>query len=302
MRIGIVEFFVDIEDCKGLRFDCVPRAIREDPGRESLVQRAVEASGDCDVLVLPGWTLVADTPPGWIVDASWGRTVVLECIWSGKPASHARKRRNASQRRDEVRLGDWDAYVLHDGQVVIGPAPQRLAMGEDVGSNPATEALCADILWSGSKPPGRVWSHPSFGKTLLLVCGEANIAGGGPEGHTRCYHRDIVAKYDVDERWLRGFPLVLNPSHVPGGPQALRDKRAWLSRSGLLVNTANSHSAGWTRAILEKKKIVGWDWGRAARKSAKIWRNGKASDDSLKHARGDLLRDGYRLMTLDWKP
>jgi hypothetical protein len=95
----------------------------------------------------------------------------------------------------------------------------------------------------------------------------------------------------------------LNPSHAPGGPQALRDKRAWLSKQGgLLINTANGHSDGFT--VIRKARP-----SSSARKArspghrgvnglARVFAAGKDVTDSLEDAHG-RLEDGYRVWTYD---
>ncbi len=43
--------------------------------------------------------------------------------------------------------------------------------------------------------------------------------------------------------------VVANPAHTASQPQALRDKRAWLSRGGILPHTANTHGDGWESEV-----------------------------------------------------
>ena len=108
--------------------------------------------------------------------------------------------------------------------------------------------------------------------------------------------REVVAEAGLTERNLRAT-LVVNPSHTASLLPALADKRAWLSRDGLLIHTANTYSSGWTKT--KNGNIP----GKASDTAATAWVRGKKLTDFLKEEeRQSALENGYALKTFVWSP
>src|SRR5438128_1071498 len=83
MKFGLVELHVDLSALTAHDpADAVHQGIRRDAGRPRTVQYALDHTVrcGCDLVLFPGWTLVASKPPPWLVEASAGRTVVVECL------------------------------------------------------------------------------------------------------------------------------------------------------------------------------------------------------------------------------
>jgi hypothetical protein len=85
MRIGVVELHVQARS--GSARDVVG-AIAKDRSREAKVRASIEAArrASCDLVVLPGWTIIAGTIPPWLRRLSRDCTLVFECL----PAAHVR--------------------------------------------------------------------------------------------------------------------------------------------------------------------------------------------------------------------
>ena len=291
MKIGMVDLYVDLNGINAEdRFSAIQQGIVRDSSRSKTVLRAANAAAaaGCDIIVFPGWTVVANQPPAALKRASEGRTIVMECVPRsvGRGPSASPK----GQRTLKVR-----GFVLHDGRIAVGPTLQELAWARQVWEDGARTELSEGGLELAAQaisraPQGRRWRHPELGETMLLLCGEANFVGGRG---TTCYNADAFKAEGLTAKLLRSVKIFLNPSHAPGGPQAIRDKRAWLSKGGsVLVNTANAHSDGYT--------IVGTAGGRTVGKKrlngiSKIWKNGKNADPKREWEAGDLIHDGFQV-------
>jgi hypothetical protein len=260
MRWGLVELHVDLSGLTALGpTDAVIAGIRRDAQRPDAVRAAVEHARrlGCGFVLLPGWTVVAGEPPAWLLGLSAGVTVVAECLLPEAPARRTAGRVKGERGQptgegapadDEDAPGlPWRGFVLRDGQVVVGPARQHVAGAAELWAGDALSepgrALVRDLQARG--PEGRRWSVPEIGEAMLLMCGEANLVAGG--GLSACWHYEAVAEAGLTEEALKEIRVVANPAHTRSGPQALRDKRAWLSRGGVLIHTANTYSGGWSQ-------------------------------------------------------
>ena len=306
MKFGLVELLVDV---RGIAADrattAVCQGIRRDPGRAAVVRNVLHHTRRlcCDFVVLPGWSLVADRPPAWLLELSTGRTIIVECL---APASDVTAATPAKGRKHkplpppakgapvvvEAEVPAWcfwSGYVVQDGRVVVGPAPQYVAEaaepwdGDELSASGA--ALVRDLQVHG--PAGRRWTVPRGGDAMLLICGEANIvAGGGP---AKCRNYETVEDAGLTEANFASVRLVANPAHTRAGPQALRDKRAGLSRGGVLLHTANTHGAGWVRKDASR--------GKASHRAAMAWLDGEAVKLIEEHR-----DDKCVVKTLEWCP
>lgn len=260
MRVALVELDVDLT---GVRADgrplsrCVREGIGRAPQRGAQVRAALVAAtaSECDVIVFPGWTLVGRRPPAWLLAASKHLTISVEMF-------SAASARGSSGR-------DWQTYVLDDGNVLIGPSPQVIATSGELNDAALHAALLHEIVHA------RLGSIRGRTDALLLVCGEANVVRGG--GASRDLRPHGIATRTLQQ------PLVLNPAHTPGGPQAMRDKRAWLSRRGCVVTTANTFSG---LAGHNSKRTAAIAWVRGERVPLREAESGA----------------GWRLKVFDYEP
>jgi hypothetical protein len=303
MKIGLIELYTDIEGVHGTStFAAIRDGVVRDRSRTAKVVAATRAAvaADCGVIVLPGWSCVADKPPSAVVELSAKRTIVLECIPKRGVTTPSSKARTTDEDNSSRAMG----FVIHNRSVVVGPTLQVFSRAAEPWAN------CAELNEQGGRkfaavvqargPVGRRWLHPEIGETMLLLCGEANfVCGGGRGGRAACYNDEAFEREGLTRQLLRSVKLFLNPSHAPGGPQAIRDKRAWLSSGSILVNTANAHSDGFTveeeiEGTRQTRKAPG---RRRLNGVAKLWVGGRAADGRLVHVAGDLLRDGFRVWT-----
>lgn len=307
MKWGLVELCVDVT---GLRAASAAQAVRlgvagDADGRTAAVRAALERARElgCEFVLFPGWTLVGNTPPAWLLDLTGGVTVVVEMLLPDLETAGATPRKGARSAAtpvaekgtrsptDSVRpaWATWEEFVVRDGQVVVGPCAQFIAEAPELwdGSelSPSGSALAQALAAHG--PGGRRWEEPGVGEAMLVMCGEANVVGGG--GPAECYHWDAVASAGLTAEGLRRVRLVANPAHTASRPQALRDKRARLSRGGVLVSAANTHGGGWKQ---ERDGEV--TNGKASYGAARAWVRGKQQELQ------EHVGDGYAVMTFDW--
>lgn len=282
MKAGLIELFVDLApvDCEeGLgRADAVCRAIRGlGAARDHEVKAAVEAAKDlnCRLIVLPGWTIVADEPPAWLLNLSKGCTLIFECLWPAG-GTHGKEAGRAM-------------YVARNGEVVVGPIFQRIVEADDLWRNatclsPEAISLAREI----AAPTPRRWNAGgTLGGSLLMVCGEVNIVGdkvSGPEGHRHhhgFHHVEVLAVGLTKDR-LRANGLVVNPAHTATSVEAMRAKRRWLSQKGWVLLTANTHSA-WTKCTDDDPTQGAASWNAAS-----AWRLGKDRGGDLVSEHGQV--------------
>jgi hypothetical protein len=274
-RIGLVELFVDVKESSHSNLPATLMAsIRRDANaRRSDVLDILNAprTAELDLIVFPGWTVVDTTLPTEIVQAARQRTVVIELLLptrrnrsgggkeSGKVSSSkissSKLPKGPGPASEQV---PWHTYVIHRGKV-LGPFVQRIITSGDAGSGntPSKPMLeFANELKGGE----RTWSNGC----ALWICGEVNA---------------LYGRGDRVVPWVDNLPLdwavVANPAHTPSRLQAMRDKRAHLSNSGILLTTANTHSswqdssgnqynAGWRAAeVYRNGEPVGWDSERS---------------------------------------
>lgn len=307
MKFGLIELFVDLNGILAeSASDAVCKGIRQDPQkREETVRGAVDAARrcGCDFVVLPGWTLEASKPPGWLVELSLGRTIVFECLHPLKPQKTqpvAKKGKitptiSTAEISPDASDYPWRTFVAEDGKLVVGPARQRVVQAADLWSGEVLSenalALVSDLLAEG--PIVRRWSVSGVGDAMLLICGEANFVGGG--GRSKCWNHETVEKAGLTVQRLTSLKVIANPSHTRSGPQALRDKRAWLSRGGILLHTANIHSNGW-------KKVNGDGAvpGKASHQAAIAWVQGEREPVKLV-IEAEKERE-FVLKSVEWSP
>lgn len=282
MKAGLIELFVDLAPInrkKGLgRAEAVCRAIRRlGAARDNNVRAAVEAAKDldCGLIVLPGWTIVADEPPAWILDLSEGCTLIFECLWPAE-GTHGKEAGRAM-------------YVARNGKVVVGPISQRIVEADDLWRNntclsPDAISLAKEI----AAPTPRRWNAGgTLGRSLLMVCGEVNIVGDeveGPEGdrHHQGFHHEEVLAAGLTEDRLRANGLVVNPAHTATSVEAMRVRRRWLSQRGWVLLTANTHSA-WTKSTVKGPKRGAASWNAAS-----AWNLGEDRGGDLVSEHGQL--------------
>jgi hypothetical protein len=307
MKFGLVELYVHLHGIReATQTNAVMQGIRRDPDRANAVRRALDEAkrADCSFVLFPGWTLVEDGPPAWLLALSAGRTVVFEYLapdraqgkggaaGKGQAAPAASKGRSSPDDTEVPSWCSWRSCVAVDGRLVVGPAPQYVAEapelwgGEDL--SPRGSTLVQSLQRPG--PDGRRWTIPGVGAAMLVVCGEVNFVGGG--GPADCYNWESVEAAGLTEEGLAGVRCVVNPAHTLSSLQALRDKRAWLSRGGLLLQTANIHSGGW-----EKTGESGSVPGRASHEAARAWVR-REPYELREEGRGE----GYVLKTCAWAP
>jgi hypothetical protein len=216
-------------------------------------------TADLGLIVFPGWTLVGKDLPEEVIKAAEDRTVVIETLLpaserlaglkskSGK-ASFIKATKGAKSWDEEV---PWHTYVIHGGEK-SEPYSQRIITSAQAGrvGNPSPRVLMLnEELVSGR----RSWTSGS----ALWICGEVNALYGGGRSEKV---EPLIASLPV--KWS----IVANPAHRPKGPQAMRDKRAYLSRGGVLLTTANTHN-GWE----DSKR----HWQNAGKTAAQIYRGGR---------------------------
>lgn len=219
MKIGLVELVVDASE------------FRSEPSRDMAIKKAIAASSvsrrraieaavalgrddyGCDLLVLPGWTLIGRKPPLWLLAAAGTMPVVCEML-----------PRAAIEVDDDKLDVAADLFIVTGAGVQLGPIRQRAVYSSDLRRSKTRDSLVADLRTNRRWRVGR-------NDALVFVCGEVNLVrGGGSSRHLR------VEALRADEVQA---PLVINPAHTPSRLPAMRDKRAWLSENGCLLTTAN---------------------------------------------------------------
>ncbi len=279
MKIALVELYVDVESkslTKQYRRgnELIRETIKEaGDARLNDVLTAIDAAKaeHADVVLFPGWTLFGLIPPRQLLDATQGITVVLETFDRVRgPKKHA------------------ITWVIREGVSVHFPVEQYLAEGAEVEPggrlSDTARALANDIV-GGHRD---IQLSPQR-RALLLVCGEINLVGGGNNGAGSTWHRPSLEACvpALTARRLSGYPLVLNPAHTRMGPNATREKRRWLSTSGWLVTTANTHSGYqlWTK--VDGSETLEVFRRNASMTAARVYRKG-GNDDT----RATRLQDG----------
>lgn len=302
MRIGLVDLYVDLEGVRARNvFAAIFKGVLGDNARPRKIKDALDKArtASCDLVVFPGWTVVANKPPKWLTDLSEGRTLVFECV----PRSTAVTPKGGSKRTKARSLAEPKCYVYADSKPIIDGAKQAFStargpwvkgtrLNED-GQRFAKEA-------SSLAPAGRRWNLSQHMRAGLILCGEVSFVSGG--GRQKAINLGLDPAWEdvgLTEKRLSTIRLFVNPSHAPGGPQAIRDKRAWLSnrhRNGLLLNTANAHSGGYTVKDEDGNNRLGH---KRLNGIAKVWTGGKPADAALRPVPGDLVCDGYRVWLFD---
>ena len=237
IRYGLVELYVELPEHPFPSLsDAIASTIQSQPAKRLAdvlkILRAPETQ-NLDLIEFPGWTLVDDEVPKEVVAASGGRTVVLEMLPAEQTDAAAGKRsvkEGAPDDEGELSPITWKTLVIHKGKV-LGPVVQKLVTSADAGQGdaPTEEMLQLQKELSNGV---RSWDAGAS----LWVCGEVNA---------------IYGRGDKLAPWVPDLPLdwrlIANPAHRPSKLPAMQDKRAYLSRQGLLLMTANTHS-GWMDA------------------------------------------------------
>ena len=240
LRFALVEQW-----CKLRRSDdvitSIRRWLRAEPDLREIQVRSVLTSmalDDVDLVVLPGWTLVGREPPEWLVELSRDRTIVVEML--------------AKRDTEDVTKGaSHYSFVLQSGRRLLGPEPQILGESEEVW---ASNAFTKEAHEAASRIASRRTFELAPGlDALLMICGETNLAHGRAGEHLLPEGMEVSA------------PLILNPSHTWMSLPANQRQREFLSRTGLLLTTANTHP--------ELSETQTRDWKAASWKSAELfWR------------------------------
>lgn len=192
------------------------------------VRRVMESpiAEAADLLLFPGWTLVGASPPKWVIAASKGRTVVLEML-PDQGQGNAKKVRWAR------------TYVLRDGSVIRGGIEQLLSSSDEAWEQGTATTEAHQVALETRTT--RRWKLGGGRTATFMICGEINAV----LKHGKSFPTPGGAQ-------LPGADLVVNPSHTRMGPQAARDKRAFLARDGLVLCTANIYSGS---AILNASRV-----------------------------------------------
>ena len=246
MRVGLVELHVDL--C-GRQPACLRDAVMKDTERDAKVRAAVADAcrQECEIVLFPGWTVVAEGVPAWLSALSKDCTLIFECVPPDQRGS------KTIMKQDDDATFDGRFHVLRDGRLLLKqPARQVLAGAGQIAAR--GDELARELGDSGK----RRWTAGSR-EALLIVCGEVNVVSGGGSSRARWDRKDLP------ESDMRGGRLILNPAHTRMAPQAVRDKQAWLSRrGGFLLTTANVY-AGTSRS--SHRAADAWTNGRRAPRS-----------------------------------
>lgn len=232
IRYGLIELFVELPERPFPSLsDALASTIQSQPARRLGdvlgILRAPETQR-LELIEFPGWTLVGDEIPKEVVAASGGRTVVLEMLPAEQlDAASGKHSVKGAAPDDEGGISPitWKTFVIHKGKV-LRPVVQKLVTSQDAGRGvaPTKKTLqFQDELSSGA----RSWEEGAS----LWVCGEVNAIYG--RGHS-------LAPWVPD--LPLGWRLIANPAHRPNKLPPMQDKRCYLSKQGLLLMTANTHS------------------------------------------------------------
>jgi hypothetical protein len=211
--------------------DAIQDAIRADPeARSQAVRRVLDELGGVAVerVLFPGWTLVGYTLPSSIINRSAGRTLVVEML----PPQDTGLRKKGSPADNR----GWRAFVVRDGQVLVGPVFQlfysRSQVGEVGAPSQVAQNLAAQL--AGRADPDRRWRDPVWPDAGLMMCGEVNVI----------YSPKPPGRGTPVVQGFPSFDLIMNPAHKPNNLDAMRRKRRHLSRmrpDAVLLMTANTH-------------------------------------------------------------
>jgi hypothetical protein len=198
----------------------IKKALRAQPQKRNDQVRAIVESmvlDDVDLIVLPGWSLVGIKPPDWLVDRSRGRTIVVEML-------------NPEQGGGAKTDGSSLSYVLQDGRVALRQLKQMLSSSSEAWEKGeySTQARETGMTWVEK----RRWLLPTGGTAMLALCGEINIL------------QEKAPDEALSALRLDRVPLVVNSSHTRMKPQGSREQRMRLSKSALVLVTANTYEAG----------------------------------------------------------
>jgi hypothetical protein len=231
-RFALIELYSDLT----LQYefenvaDAIQAAVLAAPHlREDAVSRVLDELEKvaCERVLFPGWTLVGDELPQWVIDRSTGRTFVIEML----PPTAVGKRATASSVDQRPRV-----FVVRDRQILVRRVFQLFSSRAQAGEpgHPSQAALNLTHQLTGQAPPDRRWRDPDFPESALILCGEVLIiyatVGGNPI--------PVVQPFP-------SFDLIMNPSHTPNKRDAMRRIRRHLSQmrpNAVLLMTANTHS------------------------------------------------------------
>jgi hypothetical protein len=251
--------------------DAIQAAILAAPQlREDAVRRVLDELSKvaCERVLFPGWTLVGDELPQWVIDRSTGRTFVIEML----PPTAGGKRATASSVDHRPR-----AFVVRDRQLLVREVFQLFSSRAQAGEpgHPSHEAQDLTDQLTGRSPPDRRWSDPAFPESALIICGEVLViyatVGGNPV--------PVVQQFP-------SFDLIMNPSHTSNNRDAMRRIRRHLSQmrsNATLLTSANTHGP-WRK--------VGKSRNQSRRdEAAEVYRNGQplAAIDTIEVDRHRIL-------------
>lgn len=140
--------------------------VRSQPeSREAAVRTALQEVAGAEWVVFPGWTLVAEALPGWMLEASTGRTVAFELVSADRTHSA-------------------ETHVLRNSVSVIR-AKQKLFEAED------DPGALIDEIERGVR---------RFDGGMLWICGEVEVLDGGRGGRTSVRNETGLPPSDLRSR------------------------------------------------------------------------------------------------------
>jgi len=263
MKVGLIELEVDISQRTA---DDAGAAIRETlranpASRMTTALAALDAARDekCDLIVMPGYTVVSRHPPQEIIDRSQGCTIVFECLWP--------RRKDADKRVDRP----WWSFVAKNGRLIVAGARQWFSSSADVAPAGTLSPEANQLLRELREATPRRWRVGGH-KCTLLICGEVNLARGSLVNGRRQCRLPKGAPVGTKRRVRGDGRVVINPAHTWSTLTWMASKRAWLSEDGWTLHTANTHTSYLRKTV--KAGVAQTVNGRAWSSAAAAWKNG----------------------------
>lgn len=263
MKVGLIELKVDISQCTASSAGtAIRKTLRADPAtRMETALAALDAARDkdCDLIVMPGYTVVSRHPPQEIIDRSKGCTIVFECLWP--------RRKDADKRVSRP----WWSFVAKDGRLIVAGVRQWFSSSSDVAPAGTLSPEASQLLRELREGTPRRWLVDGH-KCTLLICGEVNLARGAlVNGQHQCRLPD-GAPSGTEGRVRGGGRVLINPAHTWSTLTWMAKKRAWFSEDGWTLHTANTHTSYQRKKVKAgvAKVVTGHAWSNAAA----AWKDG----------------------------
>lgn len=263
MKVGLIELEVDISQRTAADAGAAIReTLRANPAsRMTTALDALDAAlrEKCDLIVMPGYTVVSRHPPQEIIDRSKGCTIVFECLWP--------RRRDADKRVDRP----WWSFVAKDGRLIVAGVRQWFSSSADVAHAGTLSPEASQLFRELREATPRRWKAGDR-KCTLLICGEVNLVRGAlVNGSPQCRLADGAPR-GTEGRVHGGGRIVINPAHTWSTLTWMARKRAWLSEDGWTLHTANTHTSYLRKTV--KAGVAQTVNGRAWSSAAAAWKNG----------------------------